>query len=235
MLCTRQRCVVPGHCNSFRTHMPVREEPMTQEPMTPEDRPSHAPELRAAARHIGRRRFLTVTGAAAALAFAVGVPGAGTAAAAELDTARITDDPFTLGVASGDPHPDSVLLWTRLAPAPYQADGGLPARRVTVEWEIALDARFRSVVRRGRPPPTPSSTTPCTSRPAGSPRAASTTTASARAASSAPRAAPAPRPPPQPRRRAHLRRRLLPALRPGLLHRLPAPRPGGRRRRLPPR
>lgn len=124
---------------------------MTQDLTTPRAaRPSHDPELRAAARHIGRRRFLTATGAAAAVAFAVGVPGAGTAAAAELDTARLTDDPFTLGVASGDPHPDSVLLWTRLAPAPYQADGGLPARRVTVEWEIALDARFRSVVRRGK-------------------------------------------------------------------------------------
>ncbi|MFE2279369.1 alkaline phosphatase D family protein [Streptomyces sp. NPDC059454] len=118
--------------------------------MTSEARQSqHAPELRAAARHIGRRRFLTATGAAAALAFAVNVPGAGTAAAAELDAARLTDDPFTLGVASGDPLPDSALLWTRLAPAPYQADGGLPARRVTVGWELALDERFRRVVRRG--------------------------------------------------------------------------------------
>ncbi|WP_407110182.1 alkaline phosphatase [Streptomyces sp. DSM 116494] len=112
--------------------------------------PQHAPELRAVARHIGRRRFLTVTGAAAALAFAANVPGAGTAAAAELDAARITDDPFTLGVASGDPHPDSVLLWTRLAPVPYRADSGLPARRVVVDWEIALDERFRRVVRRGK-------------------------------------------------------------------------------------
>lgn len=119
--------------------------------MTSEVRQSpHAPELRAAARHVGRRRFLTTTGAAAALAFAVNVPGTGTAAAAELDAARITDDPFTLGVASGDPHPESVLLWTRLAPTPYQADSGLPAQRVTVDWELALDERFRRVVRRGR-------------------------------------------------------------------------------------
>ncbi|MEU0739213.1 alkaline phosphatase D family protein [Streptomyces sp. NPDC006134] len=119
--------------------------------MTPADRPSqHTPELRAAARHFGRRRFLTTTGAAAALAFAVNLPAAGAASAAELDAARITDDPFTLGVASGDPLPDSVLLWTRLAPAPYQPDGGLPAQRVTVTWELALDERFRRVVRRGR-------------------------------------------------------------------------------------
>ncbi|MFI2409768.1 alkaline phosphatase D family protein [Streptomyces sp. NPDC018947] len=112
-------------------------------------RPAHAPELRAAARGLGRRRFLTVTGAAAALAFSVNLPAAGTASAAELDPAQLTGDPFTLGVASGDPLPGSVLLWTRLAPAPYQADGGLPARRVDVGWEIALDERFRRVVRRG--------------------------------------------------------------------------------------
>ncbi|MEU1051760.1 alkaline phosphatase D family protein [Streptomyces sp. NPDC005876] len=118
--------------------------------MTPaQHQHQHAPELRAAARHVGRRRFLTLTGAAAALAFSVNLPAAGTASAAELDAARITADPFTLGVASGDPLPGSVLLWTRLAPAPYQADSGLPARRVTVSWELALDERFRRVVRRG--------------------------------------------------------------------------------------
>ncbi|HET9381034.1 MAG TPA: alkaline phosphatase D family protein [Streptomyces sp.] len=118
--------------------------------MTQKARPSqHAPELRAAARHIGRRRFLTGTGAAAALAFAVGLPAAGAASAAELDARRITDDPFTLGVASGDPLPGSVLLWTRLAPDPYQPGGGMPAQRVTVHWELAHDERFRRIARRG--------------------------------------------------------------------------------------
>jgi alkaline phosphatase D len=111
--------------------------------------PQHTPELRAAARQLGRRRFLTVTGAAAALAFAVNLPAAGTAAAAELDARKIPDNPFTLGVASGDPLPDSVLLWTRLAPSPYEADGGLPAARIEVRWEIADDERFRRAVRRG--------------------------------------------------------------------------------------
>ncbi|MEV5614113.1 alkaline phosphatase D family protein [Streptomyces sp. NPDC052225] len=111
--------------------------------------PQHAPELRAAAQHLGRRRFLTVTGAAAALAFATNLPTAGTAAAAELDSAKITGDPFTLGLASGDPLPDSVLLWTRLAPSPYELGGGLPAERVEVRWELALDERFRRVIRRG--------------------------------------------------------------------------------------
>ncbi|WP_069885544.1 alkaline phosphatase D family protein [Streptomyces luteocolor] len=116
--------------------------------MTPAGQ-QHAPELQAAAKHVGRRRFLTVTGAAAALAFATNLPTAGVAGAAELDARRIADDPFTLGVASGDPLPSSVLLWTRLAPAPYEPGGGLPAERVTVQWELAHDARFRRVARRG--------------------------------------------------------------------------------------
>ncbi|MYW64577.1 alkaline phosphatase [Streptomyces sp. SID8379] len=111
--------------------------------------PQHTPELRAAGQYLARRRFLTVTGAAAALAFSVNLPVAGTAAAAELDAAKITADPFTLGVASGDPLPDSVLLWTRLAPTPYEAGGGLPAERVEVAWELALDERFRRIIRRG--------------------------------------------------------------------------------------
>ncbi|MFG2497374.1 alkaline phosphatase D family protein [Streptomyces sp. NPDC048441] len=106
-------------------------------------------ELRAAASHLGRRRFLTVTGAAAALAFATNLPTAGVASAAELDARKIADNPFTLGVASGDPLPDSVLLWTRLAPAPYEPGSGLPNERVTVQWELAHDARFRRTARRG--------------------------------------------------------------------------------------
>ncbi|MER5181393.1 alkaline phosphatase D family protein [Streptomyces sp. NPDC002896] len=118
-------------------------------PARPTPLSQHAPELRAAARHIGRRRFLTVTGAAAALAFATNLPAAGTASAAELDAAQITENPFTLGVASGDPLPGSVILWTRLAPAPYEPDSGLPQERVTVHWELAHDSRFRRIARRG--------------------------------------------------------------------------------------
>ncbi len=113
------------------------------------DQPRHAAQLRAAARHIARRRFLTLTGAAAALAFAVDLPAAGVASAAELDARRIDADPFTLGVASGDPLPGSVVLWTRLAPVPYQPDGGLPAERVTVDWELAYDEGFTRIARRG--------------------------------------------------------------------------------------
>ncbi|MFG2795638.1 alkaline phosphatase D family protein [Streptomyces pseudovenezuelae] len=109
----------------------------------------HHPELRAAARHLGRRRFLTVTAAAAALAFGTNLPARGAADSRELDAARIGSDPFTLGVASGDPLPDSVLLWTRLAPAPFEPDGGLPQQYVVVQWELASDDSFTAPVRSG--------------------------------------------------------------------------------------
>jgi alkaline phosphatase D len=59
-------------------------------------------------------------------------------------------NPFTLGVASGDPHTDGIVLWTRLAPEPLQADGGMEPRPVEVRWEVAKDPRMRRVVRRGR-------------------------------------------------------------------------------------
>ncbi|MEU1170536.1 alkaline phosphatase D family protein [Streptomyces microflavus] len=98
---------------------------------------------------LDRRRLLTGAGAAAALAFTMNLPAAGTASAAELDARRIADDPFTLGVASGDPLPGSVLIWTRLAPRPYEPGGGLPADRVQVSWELAHDEGFRRIARRG--------------------------------------------------------------------------------------
>ncbi|MGP3969029.1 alkaline phosphatase D family protein [Streptomyces sp. 6N223] len=105
-------------------------------------------ELRAAARALDRRRFLTVTGAAAAIALTTNLPNPDSADAAVAPrrardaAAAIDSDPFTLGVASGDPLPESVVLWTRLAPEPFVANGGMGEESVTVAWEIAQDADF---------------------------------------------------------------------------------------------
>ncbi|MCE1191233.1 MAG: alkaline phosphatase D family protein [Acidovorax sp.] len=60
-------------------------------------------------------------------------------------------DPFALGVASGDPAPDGVVLWTRLVladPAQMQAAH-------TVRWEVAHDARFAQIVQKGEAPALP--------------------------------------------------------------------------------
>ncbi|WP_421108053.1 alkaline phosphatase D family protein [Streptomyces sp. NEAU-S77] len=108
---------------------------------------AHQQAIRAAAAHLGRRRFLTVTGAAAALAFSTNLPSA---QAAQVRTDALTENPFTLGVASGDPLPDAVVLWTRLAPRAYEPGNGLPEEgAVRVEWQIARDEHFHRVVGRG--------------------------------------------------------------------------------------
>lgn len=57
--------------------------------------------------------------------------------------------PFQLGVASGDPAPDGFVIWTRLAPEPFQANGGMPMVPVLVRWEVASDPQFRTIVARG--------------------------------------------------------------------------------------
>lgn len=60
-----------------------------------------------------------------------------------------TDDPFSLGVASGDPDHQSVILWTRLAPKPLEPGGGMPKTPVAVTWEIAEDDAFKKITSSG--------------------------------------------------------------------------------------
>lgn len=64
---------------------------------------------------------------------------------------RFAANPFTLGVASGDPLADGVVLWTKLAPDPLALDGfgGLEEANVAVTWEVATDDQFRNISRRG--------------------------------------------------------------------------------------
>lgn len=89
---------------------------------------------------------------------AVAAAGAATSTVALRADARPTaaaptprTDPFTLGVASGDPSPDGFVLWTRLAVEPLAADGlgGMPDRTYVVGWQVARDEGFRQVVRSG--------------------------------------------------------------------------------------
>src|SRR5215217_7820140 len=61
---------------------------------------------------------------------------------------RFSGYPFTLGVASGAPLPDGVVLWTRLAPRPLSG-GGAGHDPVRVRWQVADDERFAKIVRRG--------------------------------------------------------------------------------------
>jgi alkaline phosphatase D len=55
-------------------------------------------------------------------------------------------NPFTLGVASGNPRDDSVVLWTRLAPDPLRGGGMNTVRDVKISLEIATDSSFRDTI-----------------------------------------------------------------------------------------
>ncbi|HCX79972.1 MAG: alkaline phosphatase [Curvibacter sp. RIFCSPHIGHO2_12_FULL_63_18] len=58
---------------------------------------------------------------------------------------KLQDNPFALGVASGSPTHNSVVLWTRLVTEQAPSLGP-----VTVRWEVAHDAEFRRPVQSGQ-------------------------------------------------------------------------------------
>ncbi|MBB6376772.1 alkaline phosphatase D [Pseudonocardia eucalypti] len=56
---------------------------------------------------------------------------------------------FRHGVASGDPLPDRVVLWTRVTPTDDAHPGSGRGPSSTVRWEVATEDDFREVVRSG--------------------------------------------------------------------------------------
>jgi alkaline phosphatase D len=91
--------------------------------------------LQVLGRSTTRREFLAVTGGFLALGVIPGCRGDA--------RTRFRAYPFALGVASGDPAPDGVVLWTRLLDdAPLTAP-------VSVRWELARDEAFRQIERQG--------------------------------------------------------------------------------------
>jgi alkaline phosphatase D len=59
------------------------------------------------------------------------------------------EDPFSLGVAAGDPLPDGFVIWTRLAPKPLEFHGGMLPENVAVRWEVAEDRNFSRIAQAG--------------------------------------------------------------------------------------
>lgn len=96
-----------------------------------------------------RRQFI-LSGASLAVAPWLTV----VAQAAPRSTPKFSADPFQLGVTSGEPSPDGMVLWTRLAPAPLEG-GGMPLEVVEVKWEVATDEGMRRVVKKGTTLATP--------------------------------------------------------------------------------
>src|SRR5918992_3944652 len=90
---------------------------------------------------LSRRRFLAGAGGLLAATALPRLPGAWA-------SPPLLGRVFTLGVASGEPRPDGVVLWTRLAPEPL-AGGGMPPVPLPVRYEVAADDAFRHIVQTG--------------------------------------------------------------------------------------
>ena len=119
---------------------------------------------------VGRRHFL-IGAAAAAAALAAGCSSDSDGASSSSTTAppklgsittepiagpdgkplALAGDPFSLGVASGDPIADAVVIWTRLAPDALAEDGagGMPAGKFPVVWEVSDTKGFDRNVAQG--------------------------------------------------------------------------------------
>ncbi|HEY9313863.1 alkaline phosphatase D family protein [Williamsia sp.] len=90
-----------------------------------------------------RRAFLG--GAAASTVGVLGTVYAGRAAAADPASGAV----FRHGVASGDPLPDRVILWTRITPTDDATPGSGRGGSASVAWDVATDPGFASVVSSG--------------------------------------------------------------------------------------
>ncbi len=98
---------------------------------------------------VHRRDFLIVTGSLSAAAV-----WSSRAIGAVVSEPKFSSYPFTLGVASGDPTADGVVLWTRLAPKPLEG-GGLADEPIEVGWQVAEDEAMTKIVAQGKTVATP--------------------------------------------------------------------------------
>ena len=90
-----------------------------------------------------RRTLLKGLGATAGLSMAA--PALAKAVAAPV----WKGNPFSLGVAAGAPLPDGFVLWTRLAPSPYEPGFGMAGPSRAIGYEIAEDDAMHRIVQRG--------------------------------------------------------------------------------------
>ncbi|HEY3556277.1 MAG TPA: alkaline phosphatase D family protein [Kribbella sp.] len=96
------------------------------------------------------RRTLVLGGLAAAGAGALPASLA-TAQSSVITATAAVPYPFQLGIASGEPDANSVVLWTRLAPSPTNADGqgGMATTDVAVDWQVSTTDTFATLVASG--------------------------------------------------------------------------------------
>lgn len=85
----------------------------------------------------------------AAGTFALAGAAAGPQAIPAAGSVPASDSTFRHGVASGDPYPDGVLLWTRVTPTPESRPGSGIGPEVKVTWEVSGTPDFRRIAARG--------------------------------------------------------------------------------------
>ncbi|HET6352736.1 alkaline phosphatase D family protein [Streptomyces sp.] len=91
------------------------------------------------------RRTVVKAAAATAVVAAPALAVATSAASASAAEAPA----FLHGIASGDPLPDGVLLWTRITPTPDAVPGSGKGPDTAVSWEVAEDKAFTKIVASG--------------------------------------------------------------------------------------
>jgi alkaline phosphatase D len=94
---------------------------------------------------LDRRSFLKLSAVGAGAAAGLHLGGPAFSAALGLDPAAV----FQYGVASGDPLPDALVIWTRLTPDPTATPGSGLGAGTPVTWRVATDAGFTDVVQTG--------------------------------------------------------------------------------------
>jgi alkaline phosphatase D len=122
---------------------------------------SSAPDARLSGTPRPDRRGFVLGGLGAVAAMAAACSSSGSSGPSARPTLRpataipgVRDGVFSLGIASGDPLPDAVILWTRLALDPLSG-GGMPDRDIPVDWQLATDEGFGNVVKAGTAVATP--------------------------------------------------------------------------------
>ncbi|WP_354639630.1 alkaline phosphatase D family protein [Kitasatospora camelliae] len=101
---------------------------------------TESPDTQSPARPRRRRVLKAAALTAGAAALPISLSGTATAAAAP---------EFLHGVASGDPLPDGILLWTRVTPSPEAQPGSRLGADTEVTWQLAADRSFATLVATG--------------------------------------------------------------------------------------
>ncbi|MGZ5407456.1 MAG: alkaline phosphatase D family protein [Aeromicrobium sp.] len=93
---------------------------------------------------LDRRKFLATGSAVAAGVVAATIPALGSSPAEAAASAY-----FRHGLASGDPLPTAVVLWTRVTPTAASVPGSGKGPKATVTWQVAGDSAFTTIIKSG--------------------------------------------------------------------------------------